>query len=485
MRHFCIKRERFLQEHSWLLLFLILVLVFPVCGVTYILGRSILLPASLPSLSEGELQRSQALNKHLAQTFNPSSSYVGAITAEESLVLAVASDLRTYLHHKGLASTQLLNEMHTAAYKLYSVGAKPTTNGGWLLQPGKWKNHPDYLYAGHESVPTLTICADPDSEDPSCNLEPRPVDGIGMDVSHFLSKWPVCLTAYRDASYDNPTRHEFFERLLAGIEVQIFNQVIKPQPAKPPYLLTNYMDGTNGVYRWNYERRGKNWGYNASHLSSTPCFSSLALLNSDRIREFYQQIDQTLPYTMSEVAMMGSNDCNSNESRLLISLSRKLSNSAQNGTMLISNAEAQLFQETFATTLLSKDSWVGIHAYEGVVGARQVVLHAAFSARKKEWIDTFSNHFSLFITDVQQHGWLGTSDFYKWHQLLFTSRYLLLSAQLNIDSDLHDQLFGYLYKEIADAWEGQNDPPVSNVGWGEPAFNNYRDWIEWKTELAQ
>jgi hypothetical protein len=448
------------------------------------LPSSVLLHSS--TKSQGGLKQPKA---SLKQNRSTKPSYIGAILAEESLVFAVASDLRTYLHLKGKTNTKLLDEIHAATFKLYSTGVTPTENGGWLLQPGKLKDDYDYLYAGHHSVPTLTICASPNSEDPRCNLAPRPIDGIGMDVSHFLAKWPIFLTAYRDASYDNSTRRDFFERLISGVEVQIFNHVIKPQQTRPPYLLTNYMDGTNGVFRWNYLDRGKNWGYNSFALSSTPCYSSIALLNSDRVRELYKRIYKALPYTPTEVKMMGGkmmggDACNSDEARLLTSLSSRFLDNSKDGVMSISNIESQLFAKTFAHSLRSRDSWIGDNAYQGVVGQRQIVLHSAFLAHKKEWIDTFTAHFKLFLENVRSHGWPETSDYYKWHQLLFASRYLVLSAHLNIDSDMHSKLYEYLYKKIAHAWEGKNSP-VSNYGWGEPKFTNYRDWVRWKTELAK
>jgi hypothetical protein len=431
---------------------------------------------------KGELQQ---LAPSLQQDHRSQPSYIGAITPDESLVLAVASDLRTYLHFRGKTSTKLLDEIHTAAFKLYSVSITVTENGGWLLQPGKWKDHPDYIYAGHTAVPKLAICAAPNSQDPRCNLKQRPIDGIGMDVSHFLAKWPIFLAAHRDASYDNKTRRDFFKQFISGIETQIFNSVIKPQKSSPPYLLSNYMDGTNGVYRWNYEGRGKNWGFSSFGLSSTPCYSAIALLNSDRVRELYRRIYQALPYTSMEIAIiggetMGGDYCNRDEARLMVSLSSRFLEHSRDGIMPISNVEDELFNNTFANSLMSKDSWIGDNAYQGVVGARQVVLHSAFLAQKQEWIDTFSKHFKLFIEGLKVSGWAETSDYYKWHQLLFASRYLVLSARGNIDSKMHRELFDYLYKEVSHAWEGTHDPPISNIGWGEPPFVNYRDWVEWK-----
>jgi hypothetical protein len=76
-----------------------------------------------------------------------------------------------------------------------------------------------------------------------------------MDVSHYLSKWPVFFLAMKQAS---KTTEEsiYYEKVIEGTIKQVEKNVIKYENKQ--YLLTNYMDGTNGVYRWNYHIISKN-----------------------------------------------------------------------------------------------------------------------------------------------------------------------------------------------------------------------------------
>lgn len=420
---------------------------------------------------------------HLKSALFPA-SYQDGIDGTESLVLAVGNDLRTYSHYTNQPSFKILDEINTAASELYYAGATPTKDGGWLLQPGKWKDHPDHLYAGHKSVPSNPICANPNSKDPRCNLTPMPVDGLGMDVSHFLAKWPIYLIAYQDASYDNQSRKDFFQQLLSGIEIQLFNYVIKPQKSRPYYLLTNYMDGTNGVYRWNYSNRGKNWGYNAFQLSNTPCYSSIALINnSDRIRELYKRIYQSLPYTPTEAEKMGGDFCNSEAARLMTSLSSQLDDS-KDGKTLVTETESNLFSKSVRPTLLTQESWVGDAAYSGVVGQRQLLLYIAFFSQQKDWIDAFDAHFKLFTESMRNNQWSTTTEYYQWHQLLFASRYLALSAQFDHDNKIHAELYKYLYKRVSQAWESENNF-LTAAKQNKSDFINYRSVVKKRIEAAK
>ena len=83
--------------------------------------------------------------------------YQGATTAAELLVLSAAADLRSYRHSVGLPPDTLLDEMSDRAFALASCGVEWGEGGGWLLQPGRWSEHPDYLYAGHSKIPDAPV----------------------------------------------------------------------------------------------------------------------------------------------------------------------------------------------------------------------------------------------------------------------------------------------------------------------------------------
>ena len=73
-------------------------------------------------------------------------------------------------------------EMAFAVYSKYVVF--PGDNR-WLFQPGVWRDHPDYLYAGNDNLGE--------------NLLPMPVDDIAEDTSHS-HRYPVWLESLRNAS---------------------------------------------------------------------------------------------------------------------------------------------------------------------------------------------------------------------------------------------------------------------------------------------
>jgi len=404
--------------------------------------------------------------------------YAGAITAQDSLVLALGSDLKTYLHYSGKNDDHLLNEIHETAFRLYQSGVVQTDNGGWLLQPGKLKAHSSYKYADNQSIPSAPECSSPTTNEPKCNLKEMMVDGIGRDVSHFLAKWPIFIRIFMEASYDSVKKERFFRNLLKGIEIQLFDKVIIPPNDKIRiYRLTNYMDGTNGVYRWNYKGKGKNWGYNPSELSCIPFYSSLALIDSDRIRNWYKELDALYPYSKRELELVKSRSCYSGEGRLLAKLSSHLYFDSKNNK--ISDEEKILFNQYIKDKLLSSKAWGGVNAYKSVVGQRQIILHAAFLNNEQEWQDILKKHFENFVKAVEKD-WPNTSRYHKSHQLVFAGRYLALSARFGVHDKIQRDLYRYLYKTIANAWSGDNEKAVSNYGWGEPKFYNYEDWVNWK-----
>ncbi|OAD23023.1 hypothetical protein THIOM_001151 [Candidatus Thiomargarita nelsonii] len=307
------------------------------------------------------------------------------------------------------------------------------------------------------------------------------VDGIGMDVSHFLAKWPIFIRIFMEASYDSLKKERFFRNILKGIEIQLFDKVIIPPDENIRiYRLTNYMDGTNGVYRWNYVGRGKNWGYNPSELSCTPFYSSLVLIDSDRIRNWYKELDALYPYSKRELELVKSSSCNSGEGRLLAKLSSHLHFHSKKNKK-ISDEEKLFFNQYIKEKLLSSDAWIGDNAYQGIVGQRQIILHAAFLNNEQEWQDVLKKHFENFVKAVEKD-WPNTSHYYKWHQLAFAGRYLALSAKFGVHEKVQRDLYRYLYKTVANAWDGDNEKAVSNYGWGEPKFYNYEDWVNWKIQ---
>jgi len=410
------------------------------------------------------------------------SSYSGAITAQETIVLAVANDLKTYSQHVFKKEIPILEEIHSAAYQLYAKAGFFDESENWLLQPGVLSQHADYRYAGNTRIPSHPHCQSPDSLAPECNLGVNAVEGIGMDVSHFLAKWPVLIQSFLDASAPGTKEERLFSGIRSGIERQFFARVLDYDAStNRMLLLKNYMDGTNGVYRWNYSARGKNWGIPPWGLSCTPFYSAMILLNTNRIANLYSQLYSALPYSEDELDRLGDPYCNSPEARLAALVSSKLHPRQQ--MALFDRHQVDSVKQLLVEDLLTKDSWVGKKAYSSLVGVRQTLLHAAFRLEQNDWIGVFDRHFQLFLSSLPDV-WAQTSAYHKWHYYLFVSRYLALSALTGADSEVADGLYVHLVKIVSDAWTREFGEVVSNYGWGEPKFTNYRDWVIWKIQRA-
>lgn len=208
---------------------------------------------------------------------NPKKSYERAIIDEEKFIFAIASDLVAYsrLSGKPVPHRGSIDEVVQAAYDVYSSYGSDQPGGGWMFGAGTWTDHADYQYAN-----------DPKR---GPNLRAMPVPGIGEDSSHS-HRMPLWLTAQAAAYPDNDPKHRFFVDLRNRLEKQFFNKVLVPPTDDfPSYRTTNYMDGRNGVYRFNYKGLGEGGGHDAYELSGTFLLGWWTFLGTERIRKTYEE----------------------------------------------------------------------------------------------------------------------------------------------------------------------------------------------------
>ena len=304
-----------------------------------------------------------------------------------------------------------------------------------LWQPGQRKHHKDYRYAGKINGIYQTIQKNnPECSEQSnleqCNLKESIVDGIGMDVSHYLSKWPVFFLAMKQAS-KTPEESTYYQHIIEGTIKQVEEHVIKYKKGK--YLLTNYMDGTNGVYRWNYVNRGKNWGYNPYELSYSYLFSLLEYLNKEdnKLHKVYTHILKN----MDSYNRITPNS----KTELLVRLSLK--NSEKNPILKCINRneykgceERYTFNEKIKPEL--ERAFTGSNAnettsYYFIMGQHQTVMQYAFEHNIKEWKEAYYQHFARFVAEVidTDNKWVNLNDYYESHYILWASIFLQLSTQ--------------------------------------------------------
>ena len=213
----------------------------------------------------------------------PEWSYYRAIIDEELFLFAIAADLRIYgkLNNKYFSDETLIGDILDTAYKVFQQEIVWREDGGWLFQPGVWSEHPDYAYAGQkEKIP---------------GMEPLPVENIATDSSHS-HRFPLWLTSLANAYPIGSTEYEFYEKLKQGLEIQLFNKVLVPPSEDfPSWRMNNFMDGSNGVYRWGYITKGEGRGYGPYELSGTLLLGWWSFLESSRIKEVYLDLSNRFP----------------------------------------------------------------------------------------------------------------------------------------------------------------------------------------------
>ena len=345
-----------------------------------------------------------------------------------------ASSLSKHRKNLGLSPNNSIEMASIKASQLIKQ-AIVWKNESNLWQPGQRKNRQDYKYAGkidgiYQNIQKDDVECREQSSLEHCNLKESIVEGIGMDVSHYLSKWPVFFLAMQQAS-KTPEETHYYKKLIEGTIKQVEEQVIRYENEK--YLLTNYMDGTNGVYRWNYVYRGKNWGYNPYELSYAYLFSLLGYLNKDdnKLRKSYTHIleninkyDRINPNSKTELLVRLSLK-NSAKKPLLSCLDNNQYEGCEERYTFNQKIKPEL-ERAFTGNLANKTA-----SYYFIVGQHHTVMQYAFEHNIKEWKQAYYQHFSRFVAEVvdTNNEWINLNDYYESHYILWASIFLQLSTQ--------------------------------------------------------
>ena len=211
-------------------------------------------------------------------------SYYRSINDVDLFVFAIAGDLKSFITDPAEIRvwTPTLDDILAIAHRTFTQEVVHQSDGGWLFQPGVWSDHPEFQYAGNREIHP--------------GMRPAPVRDISADSSHSL-RYPLWLTSLMHAYPPNSENYRFYEDLRSGLEKQVFNKVlVKPTPDFPCYRMNNFMDGLNGVYRWQYESLGPNAGFGPYGLSSSLLQGWWVFLDTDRIKRVYHDLDVSFPW---------------------------------------------------------------------------------------------------------------------------------------------------------------------------------------------
>jgi hypothetical protein len=211
-------------------------------------------------------------------------NYYRAIIDADLFLFAIAADVKAYIRDPAevKAWSPTLDDMLLIAHQVFTQEVVRQPDGGWLFQPGVWADFPEYLYAGNPDIHP--------------GMKPAPVRDIAMDSSHSL-RFPLWLTSQMRAYSKGSEGYQYFEELREGLDKQFFNKVlVKPASNYPCYRLNNFMDGSNGVYRWNYASLGTGRGYGPYQNSAALVLGWWDFLGTDRIRAVYQDMAAEFPW---------------------------------------------------------------------------------------------------------------------------------------------------------------------------------------------
>lgn len=217
---------------------------------------------------------------------SPAKKYYRAIVDVELYLFVIASNLETSLpffeSRDRSVYTSVLRDISALSRRVFDHEGRFSASSEWQFQPGVWSDHPDYLYAGNPQ--------------PVPGIQARPVSTIGWDTAHFM-RFPPCIAAlYRNATTDEDK--VFYGKILNGMEAQFFNKVLVPPSANVKcYLLKNYFDGSNGVFRWGYSSLGPDSGYGPNMMSSSLLLGWWSFFGTDRSRDLYRQLAGNYPFS--------------------------------------------------------------------------------------------------------------------------------------------------------------------------------------------
>ena len=196
-----------------------------------------------------------------------------AIIDEEFFTFAVAADLS-----KIYPNNPTLQDINQSSFQVFQQRSSFDQAGRWLFDKGSWDTHPDFAYAGYTDTRNIQ--------------DKKPIQNSVMDSSHFL-RMPLILKSLQNSYPPNSSNYAFYGKARIGLEKQFFDKVLINK--NNSIHLTNFMDGRNGVYRWNYKSLPQdNTGYDAYELTSSFGMGWWVFLPSKRINNLYHQYHQQI-----------------------------------------------------------------------------------------------------------------------------------------------------------------------------------------------
>jgi len=171
-----------------------------------------------------------------------SPSYYKAVTDNEMFLFAIASDLSYIFANTdspvdGTFQMAVVPDMTKYLLRILRERGVFTQEDGWLFQQGVWVDHPDFLYSGHTEL--------------APDLPPKKRANIAEDSSHS-HRWPLWLRSFMMAAQSCNDKI-YLQDIYQGLSTQFVKHVGVWDGTSGYLKLNNFIDGWNGIYRYQYE----------------------------------------------------------------------------------------------------------------------------------------------------------------------------------------------------------------------------------------
>lgn len=219
-------------------------------------------------------------------------AYYTIVQDLDFFLASVAADLKSAARLSKLSTDLMLDDVLQVSYRVFKKVLVFTPEGGMVVQPDAWRDHPDMLYAGQSSK--------------RAGMPQRPLDKATWDISHS-HRFPLWLTSLVNAFPQSSTQRSFFEEARRRLTHQMMTKVLRePTPDFPAWRTTNYLDGSNGVYRWGYANLGSSLGYGPYELSGTLTLGWWVFLKDASVQSMYRDQLKRIPYSQRVIDIYDS-----------------------------------------------------------------------------------------------------------------------------------------------------------------------------------
>ncbi len=184
------------------------------------------------------------------------------------------ANMFVYLEKSKQFIPNYIKELRELSYQFVNEGGV-TSRLGYVFQPGSISDHPDNLYAGHEKI--------------FSNIEHKEVEGLGWDTSHF-SMFPSMIYSLKKSFEKDEIKFNYLSACSQEISNMFYGEIVEEIGGST--YTKNYMDGTNGVYRYDEKTTD---GYLPYELSGTILFGHWLYMNTKENYVFFNNLFNSFP----------------------------------------------------------------------------------------------------------------------------------------------------------------------------------------------